>query len=104
VDGAAALMLTIHPLQERRSLLSIACLLAIVGLWIEKGMGLVVPGFVPTPLGEVFEYTLGRSVRLAGNLGAGMLIFTLLAKVAIPIELGDLRRAEPAPAPIRPPA
>jgi hypothetical protein len=32
-----------------------------------------------------------------------MLIFTLLAKVAIPIELGDLRRSDPAPAPVGPP-
>jgi hypothetical protein len=42
-----------------------------------------------------------------GSLGIwalGMLIFTLLAKVAIPIELGDLGRVDPAPAPIRPPA
>ncbi|MEZ5581736.1 MAG: hypothetical protein R3F37_02185 [Candidatus Competibacteraceae bacterium] len=27
-----------------------------MGIWIEKGMGLVVPGFIPTPLGEIFEY------------------------------------------------
>jgi molybdopterin-containing oxidoreductase family membrane subunit len=71
LDGAAAVILTIHGLRKHRGFLSAACVLAIVGVWIEKGMGLVVPGFVPTPLGEVFEYTLGRSVRLAGNLGAG---------------------------------
>ena len=26
---------------------------AVVGVWVEKGMGLVIPGFVPSPLGEI---------------------------------------------------
>ena len=28
-----------------------------LGIWIEKGMGLIIPGFVPTPLGEIVEYS-----------------------------------------------
>jgi molybdopterin-containing oxidoreductase family membrane subunit len=93
-------MLTLHPLRKRRVFLSIACALAIVGVWIEKGMGLVVPGFVPTPLGEVFEYSphWGEVFVSLGIWALGMLVFTLLAKVAIPIELGELRRsAAPRP-------
>jgi len=75
--------------------LSVACVLAIVGIWIEKGMGLIVPGFVPTPLGEVFEYSprWGEVFVSLGIWALGMLVFTLLAKVAIPIELGTLRQA-----------
>jgi molybdopterin-containing oxidoreductase family membrane subunit len=30
--------------------------LAFAGIWIEKGMGLIVPGFIPSPIGEVTEY------------------------------------------------
>jgi molybdopterin-containing oxidoreductase family membrane subunit len=105
LDGAAAIMLTIHPLRRRRALLSVACVLAIVGVWIEKGMGLVVPGFVPTPLGEVFEYSphWGEVFVSLGIWALGMLVFTLLAKVAIPIELGDLRRPGAGSAPVAPP-
>ena len=46
--------MVIFALPASRSLrwLDLACVLAIVGIWIEKGMGLVVPGFVPSPLGE----------------------------------------------------
>jgi molybdopterin-containing oxidoreductase family membrane subunit len=90
---AAATMLTLHPLRRRRVVASIACILAIVGVWIEKGMGLVIPGFVPTPLGEVFEYTpsWGEVFVSLGIWALGMLVFTLLAKVAIPIEVGTLR-------------
>jgi molybdopterin-containing oxidoreductase family membrane subunit len=90
----AATILTVHPLRTRRVFLGIACVLAIVGVWIEKGMGLVVPGFVPTPLGEVFEYSpsWGEVFVSLGIWALGILVFTLLAKVAIPIELGTLRR------------
>jgi Ni/Fe-hydrogenase subunit HybB-like protein len=104
LDGAAAIILTVHSLRRRRVLLSIACVLAIVGVWIEKGMGLVVPGFVPTPLGEVFEYSphWGEVFISLGIWAAGALIFTLLAKVAIPIELGELRHRESAAAPATP--
>jgi molybdopterin-containing oxidoreductase family membrane subunit len=105
LDGAAAIMLTVHPLRTRRVFLSIACVLAIIGVWIEKGMGLVVPGFVPTPLGEVFEYSphWGEVFVSLGIWALGVLVFTVLAKVAIPIELGHLRRPAarpPAAAPV----
>ncbi len=36
--------------------LNLACILIIIGVWLEKGMGFIVPGFVPTPLGEIWEY------------------------------------------------
>ena len=46
-------------------------MLSIVGIWIEKGMGLIVPAFVPTPLGEIVEYvpTLHEIIDLPGHLG-----------------------------------
>lgn len=95
LNGIAVTILTIHPLRTRRPLLNVACVFAVVGVWIEKGMGLIVPGFVPTPVGEVFEYS-PTSVEVFVSLGIwalGLLIFTLLVKIAIPIELGALRHA-----------
>ena len=76
----AATILTVHPLRTRRVFLGVACVLAIVGVWIEKGMGLVVPGFVPTPLGEVFEYSpswgevFSPTLRRALWVGVGLAI------------------------------
>ncbi len=74
-------------------LLNIACVFAIVGIWIEKGIGLVIPGFIPTPLGELFEYpvTLIETLVCLGIWAIGILIFTLLAKTAISIEQGQLK-------------
>ena len=74
-------------------LLNIACILTITGIWIEKGMGLVIPGYIPTPLGEIFEY-LPSMTEIEVSLGIwaiGLLIFTLLAKAGMAIERGKLR-------------
>lgn len=89
---AALLILMIHPLRKRTGLLNLACILAFVGIWLEKGMGFVIPGFIPTPLGEVFEY-LPTLVELAVALGiwaVAALAFTLLAKASISLSRGRM--------------
>lgn len=56
-------------------------------------MGLVIPGFIPSPLGEIVEYSptwVEWSVVL-GIWAMGLFIFTVLVRAAIPIELGSLR-------------
>jgi molybdopterin-containing oxidoreductase family membrane subunit len=74
-------------------LLPVACVLAFVGIWIEKGMGLIVPGFIPTPIGEVTEYypTLIEVVMSLGNWAIGFIILTILLKGAIGILLGEVK-------------
>jgi molybdopterin-containing oxidoreductase family membrane subunit len=92
LNGVAVVMLSIHALRRRTLTLNIACVLVFTGIWIEKGMGLVVPGFIPTPLGEVFEYT-PTLVELGVTTGIWalcILIFTLLARASIAIELGEV--------------
>jgi len=88
----AVVILMIHPLRQKTLLLNIACVLAFVGIWIEKGMGLVIPGFIPTPLGEIFEYApTGTELSVAAGIWAfGILVFTLLAKAVIAIKLGKI--------------
>ena len=51
------------------------------------------PGFIPTPLGEVFECTpTMRELAVSVGIWAlGALEFTLLAKASIAIELGQVR-------------
>jgi len=95
LNVVAVVILMIHPLRRKARLLNIACVLAFFGIWIEKGMGLVIPGFIPTPLGEIFEYT-PTSVELgvaAGIWAFGILVFTLLAKAVIAIKQGKISHA-----------
>jgi Ni/Fe-hydrogenase subunit HybB-like protein len=89
----AVVILSVQRLRQRSSLLNLACGLAFVGIWLEKGMGTIVPGFIPTPLGEVFEYS-PSVIELGVALGIWALcalIFTLLAKAGIALERGDFR-------------
>jgi Ni/Fe-hydrogenase subunit HybB-like protein len=82
--------------RKRLTTLNLGCLLIIIGVWIEKGPGFVIPGFVPDPLGEIFEY-LPNLLELLVSFGiwaTGLLIFTLLMKVAIPIETGKFTHTE----------
>jgi Ni/Fe-hydrogenase subunit HybB-like protein len=96
----AVFILSVHPLRRQRLLLNVACVLAFFGIYIEKGMGFVVPGFIPTPLGEVFEYspTALELILSAGIWATGILVFTLLARASIAISLGEVG-AGPAEAP-----
>ena len=89
--ATAALM--VHPIRRNLKLLMVACVLLFLGIWIEKGFGLVIPGFIPSPLGEIVEYTpsLIELGVTAGVWATGMFVVTVLVRVALPIELGDVR-------------
>jgi molybdopterin-containing oxidoreductase family membrane subunit len=87
----AFIIFLIPQTRKRLTTLNLGCLLVIIGVWIEKGPGFVIPGFVPDPLGEIFEY-LPNLLELMVSFGiwaVGLLVFTLLIKVAIPIETGE---------------
>lgn len=79
----------------RRSIvrLDVACGMLIIGIWIEKGMGLIVPGFVPSPLGEIVEYapTINETLVCLGIWAAGLLVYTILVRVTVPVLTGELR-------------
>ncbi len=82
--------------RKRLTTLNLGCLLIIAGVWIEKGPGFVIPGFVPDPLGEIYTYipNLLELVVSFGIWAAGFLIFTLLMKVAIPIASGEFSHSK----------
>lgn len=93
LNVAATVVLMIHPLRRNARWLMTACATLFIAIWIEKGIGLVIPGFIPSPLGEVVEYTptwveLGVS---AGIWALGLFVLTILVRVALPIELGHVR-------------
>ena len=58
VFGLASLVLLLVPKwRNNLSILPWACALVFLSIWIDKGMGLVVAGFVPTVLGKIVAYT-----------------------------------------------
>ncbi|HSM04548.1 MAG TPA: NrfD/PsrC family molybdoenzyme membrane anchor subunit [Longimicrobiales bacterium] len=93
LNGAATLTLMIHPLRKNRRVLIGACVVLFVAIWMDKGLGLVIPGFVPSPLGEIVEYrpTWVEFSVTAGIWAFGLFVLTVLVRVALPIELGQTR-------------
>jgi molybdopterin-containing oxidoreductase family membrane subunit len=96
MNVAAFFIFLIPSTRRRLTTLNLGCLLIIAGVWIEKGPGFVVPGFIPDPLGEIYEY-VPNLLEYAVSFGIwamGLLIFTLLMKVAIPIETGEFSHSK----------
>jgi Ni/Fe-hydrogenase subunit HybB-like protein len=96
MNVTAFILFLIPSTRKRLNTLNLGCLLVIVGVWIEKGPGFVIPGFVPDPLGEIYVY-MPNLLELMVSFGiwaTGLLIFTLLMKVAIPIETGVFSHSE----------
>ncbi len=87
-----ALVILFSPWRNRLGLLNMACVAMIVGIWIEKGMGLIVPAFIPSPLGEIVEYTPTTNEVLVclGILAFGMLLYTIFVRITVPVLYGEL--------------
>ncbi len=94
-----AMTLLVLPVSRSLKCLNLACVLCIVGIWIEKGMGLVIPGFIPTPLGEMIEYspTLNETLVCFGIWAFGLLCYTVFLRMAVPILQGTLSKFNEAP-------
>jgi Ni/Fe-hydrogenase subunit HybB-like protein len=87
-----AFVLFIVPAARRNVVtLNIGCLAIYAGCYIEKGMGLIIPGLTPDSLGEIYQYypTLTELRVAAGVFALGFLLFTLMLKIAVPISLGE---------------
>jgi len=103
-----AMVLLVLPISRSLKWLNLTCVLAITGIWIEKGMGLVIPGFIPTTLGAFIEYqpSINETLVCLGIWAFGLLCYTIFLRMAVPILQGRLSRANEgggaAAAPLRP--
>ncbi len=95
----ATLTLAFNPGRNNPKVLMPACILLFVGIWMEKGIGLIVPGLVPSPMGEVVDYApnwVEISVTL-GILAVGILVVTVLIRPALIIEQRFVERSKESP-------
>ena len=89
IVGIVSVMILLY--QQRRpskKLLIAACTGIVVSLWIDKGIGLIIGGFVPSPMEEVVEYfpTFIEITVTLGIWAIGLLILTALLKVAVSVK------------------
>lgn len=92
----AFLMLLNPKFRKNHNRLFAVCIMVFLGVWIEKGMGLVVPAFIPSPIGEFSEYTpsLFEVMNAIGVWAFGLMMFTMLAKAGIAVLTGEIRYSD----------
>jgi Ni/Fe-hydrogenase subunit HybB-like protein len=92
LNTIALLILYVPRTRKSIAFTNVACVAMIVGIWIEKGMGLIIPAFVPSPLGEIVEYvpTLNEILVCLGIWAFGLLVYTILVRISIPVLSGHL--------------
>ena len=84
----ATLMLLVPSIRHNETTLAIACVLVFISLWIEKGVTLVITGFIPNPLEKITEYvpTIPEITITVGVWATGFLVLTILYKVAVSVK------------------
>ncbi|MBE3071615.1 MAG: polysulfide reductase NrfD [Acidobacteria bacterium] len=86
--GGASLGLLLVPAARRNEkALALACGLVFVSVWIDKGIDLIVGGFVPSPLGAIAEYapTVAETVIALGIWAIGGLMVTVFYKITLEV-------------------
>jgi Ni/Fe-hydrogenase subunit HybB-like protein len=94
VLAAISLVLLITPrTRNNEKILPVTCVIVFISLWIDKGLGLIVGGFIPSPLGVVTEYapTLPEISITLGIWALGFLMVTVFYKIALSVREGFTR-------------
>ena len=90
-EVVALVIFVVPDLRKRNAVLATACVLAFSGAFIEKGLGLLLPGMTPDVLGEVYRYVPSQHEIIigAGVWGLGALLYTWMVRVATAISAGE---------------
>lgn len=85
LNALGTLLFAFDPTKGNPKYLMLAAISLFTGIWIEKGFGLIIPGFIPSPMGEVVDYapTSNEILITLGVLATGILVVTLLLKPAL---------------------
>jgi [DsrC]-trisulfide reductase subunit P len=83
------ILLLIPPARKNEKVLGWSCVAVFIGTWIDKGLGLVAGGFIPSSLHHVQEYTptIPEIIISMGVYGIGILCLTVLLKMAVTVKL-----------------
>jgi Ni/Fe-hydrogenase subunit HybB-like protein len=83
----ALVMLIVPKMRYNFKILPITCVAVFIGLWIDKGIGLIITGFVPSVLGEVVSYkpTFPEIMITIAIYCVGALMVTVFYKVALTV-------------------
>ncbi|HBW47266.1 TPA: polysulfide reductase [bacterium] len=83
--GVIAFLIFLFPKTRKNFVaMNIGCVMIYTSVYIEKGIALIIPGYTPTVLGEIYEYFPSiHELRISAAIfGVGFLLFTLMIKVS----------------------
>ena len=82
------LLLIVPASRKNENTLILGCLSVVISTWIDKGLGLVIGGFIPNPFEKVFEYwpTLPEMVISIGVWATGIFVITVLYKMTVSVK------------------
>jgi molybdopterin-containing oxidoreductase family membrane subunit len=86
--GVLSLILLFIPkIRKNENYLFVICIAIFVSIWIDKGLGMVVTGFIPTPLGDVVDYwpTIPEALISLGIWAIGFFLITVFYKIALSV-------------------
>jgi len=86
-------LLLVPPIRRRTGWLATAVAAIFLATWIDKGVGLVIGGFIPTPFETVLDYhpTLPEITIATAIWAVGGLILTILYKVTVSVREEESR-------------
>jgi Ni/Fe-hydrogenase subunit HybB-like protein len=89
--AAALVFLLIPRLRHNEKGLVAACILVFSSLWVDKGVCMVVGGFIPSPLGTITRYvpTLPEIIITVGVWAVGALMVTVFYKIALSVRIAN---------------
>ncbi|RJX30509.1 MAG: polysulfide reductase [Desulfarculus sp.] len=95
-NSTAFVLFLLPKTREKLLTMNIGAALVIIGVFIEKGIGFVIPGFIPDTLGEIYQYwpTLSEFMITVGIWAFGALLYTLMVKFTLPVYSATLLSAE----------
>ncbi|MBW2622269.1 MAG: polysulfide reductase NrfD [Deltaproteobacteria bacterium] len=81
-------LLIYPPTRRNETILPVACVLVFLSTWIDKGLGMISGGFVPSPLEHVTEYipTIPELFISLMIYAIGLLVLTVLYKITLSVK------------------
>ncbi len=84
---ASLVFLLVPNLRKNNKILIFTCIMVFLSIWIDKGLGLIITGFIPTPFGKVVQYwpTVPEALISLSIWAVGIFLITIFYKITLSV-------------------
>ncbi len=86
--SVVSLVLLIVPkTRNNHKVLFVTCLMVFLAVWVEKGIALIITGFIPNPFGQIIQYspTLPETLIVLSIWAFGFFLITIFYNIALSV-------------------